>query len=148
VTALLAGLAGYLVALGVLGPRLMTVLLHRLRPSPRLALALWSALTTSWVISLISIGLAATAQLSGGMGLIALLHACLHAVLVILGTHGPAEAPAAVALAGSVLFLARLGVVAVRHARRTRQGDEGATSVRSPHTPGHEPRHHDRPRRS
>lgn len=116
---LLIGLCVYAVALAVLGPRLMRTLRDRQREAPRLGLLLWTMLTSSWVVSVISIGLAATAQLSGGLGVAALLRACLRALLMIVGVHDPADAPAAIALGGSVFAILRLCFVAVRHAWRT-----------------------------
>lgn len=120
-TSLLIGLIAYAAASAMLGGRLMRACRHWQRDSPRLGLVLWTTLTTSWAVSVFSAGLAATAQLSDGLGLAALLRACLRAVLTIVGAHDPTQAPAAVALIGSLLFILRLGTVGVRHARTTRR---------------------------
>lgn len=118
---LLIGLSAYTAALAVFGPRMMRGCQRWQPASPRLGLVLWTTLITSWVVSVVSAGLAATAQLSGGLGLAALLHACLRALLTIVGVHDPADAPAAIALVGSLLFLLRLGAVAARHAGQIRR---------------------------
>lgn len=115
-TPLLLGLSAYTAALAVLGPRLMRACRRWQRAAPRLGLVLWTALSTSWVVAVLSIGLTATAQLSGGLGLAGLLHACLRAVQVIFGVHNPADAPAAAALLGSLAFALRLSAVAARQA--------------------------------
>ncbi|MBK0868760.1 M56 family metallopeptidase [Saccharopolyspora sp. HNM0986] len=120
-TPLLLGLSAYTVAFAVFGPRLMHACELRQRAAPRFGLVLWTALPTSWIIAVLAVGLAATAQLSGGLGLAGLLHACLRAVQVILGVHHPADVPAAVALLGSLTILLRLGGVATRQAHHDRK---------------------------
>lgn len=116
-TPLLLGLSAYAVAFALLGPRLLHACAHQQRAAPRFGLALWTALPTSWIVAVLAVGLAATAQLSGGLGLAGLLHACLRALQVILGVHHPDDAPAALALCGSLTILIRLGTVAYRQAR-------------------------------
>ncbi|MER5390995.1 M56 family metallopeptidase [Saccharopolyspora sp. NPDC002686] len=120
-TPLLIGLFAYTAALAAWGPRLMRSGRRWQSSAPRLGLVLWTALATSWIVSVVSAGLAAMAQLSGGLGLAGLLHACLRALLTIVGVHSLADAPAAIALLGSAVVLARLFTVAARHARQTRQ---------------------------
>ncbi|WP_433871482.1 M56 family metallopeptidase [Saccharopolyspora sp. CA-218241] len=120
-TPLLVVLSLYAAIVAVLGPRLVRACRRWEGAAPRLGLALWIALPTSWVVAVFSLGLAAIAALSGGLGLAGLLHACLHAVQVILGVHHPSDVPAALALIGSLAFLLRLAAVAARHARRTRR---------------------------
>ncbi|TDD34352.1 M56 family metallopeptidase [Saccharopolyspora elongata] len=120
-TPLLIGLFAYTAALAALGPRLMRACRRWQSAAPRLGLILWATLATSWVVSVISAGLAAMAQLSGGLGLAGLLHACLRALLAIIGVHDLADAPAAIALLGSVLVMVRLLAVAAHHARQTRR---------------------------
>ncbi|MER7077759.1 Peptidase family M48 [Saccharopolyspora kobensis] len=123
-TPLLIGLFAYIAALAVLGPRLIRACRRWQSAAPRLGLVFWTALATSWVVAVISAGLAAMAQLSGGHGLAALLHACLRALLTIVGVHSLADAPAAIALLGSGVVIGRLLVVAARHVRRTRRHRE------------------------
>ena len=118
---LLVSLFVYALALGLAGPRLLRRFEHRQSRTPRLALALWITTTGSWVISVASLGLTATAQLSGGLGLAGVLHACLNALLTVTGVRDPAEAPAALALLCSLAFLVRLAVVAQQHVRRTKR---------------------------
>lgn len=119
---LLIGLFAYAAVLAVFGPRLLRRFDHHQCEAPRLALALWTTLTASWVVSVISLGLAATAQLSsGGMGLAGILHACLNALLTVVGVRDPGDAPAALALFCALAFLARLLRVAHLHTHRTRQ---------------------------
>ncbi|WP_338600367.1 M56 family metallopeptidase [Saccharopolyspora sp. SCSIO 74807] len=115
-TPLLLGLSAYAAAAAVLAPRLMRAYRSWQRAAPRLGLVLWTALPLSWIVAVLSVGLAATARLSGGLGLAGLLHACLRAVEVVLGVHSPADAPAALALLGSLTFLLRLGTIAARQA--------------------------------
>ncbi|MDA3642543.1 M56 family metallopeptidase [Saccharopolyspora indica] len=123
-TPLLIGLFAYVAALAVLGPRLIRASRGWQSAAPRLGLVFWTALATSWVVAVISAGLAAMGQLSGGHGLAALLHACLRALLTIVGVHSLADAPAAIALLGSGVVIARLLVVAARHVRQTRRHRE------------------------
>lgn len=120
-TSLLLGLSAYVAALAAFGPHLMHACRRWQRAAPRLGLVLWVALPTSWVVAMLSVGLAATAQLSGGLGLAGLLHACLRAVQVILGVHTLADAPAAIALTGSLIAILRLAAVAVRQAHQNRR---------------------------
>ncbi|MEV0701033.1 M56 family metallopeptidase [Saccharopolyspora sp. NPDC050389] len=120
-TPLLIGLFAYTAALAALGPGLMRACRRWQSAAPRLGLILWATLATSWVVSVISAGLAAMAQLSGGLGLAGLLHACLRALLAIIGVHDLADAPAAIALLGSVLVMVRLLAVAAHHARQARR---------------------------
>ncbi|MEV5540258.1 M56 family metallopeptidase [Saccharopolyspora shandongensis] len=120
-TPLLIGLFAYTAALAAWGPRLMRACRRWQSAAPRLGLILWTTLATSWVVSMISAGLAAMAQLSGGLGLAGLLHACLRALLAIIGVRDLADAPAAIALLGSVLVIVRLFAVAAHHARQTRR---------------------------
>lgn len=120
-TWLLVALGGYVVALAALGPRLAATSRRWLRVSPRLGLVAWLTLITSWVITVVSVGLAATAELSGGLGLAGLLRACLRALLTVFGVRDPADTPAALALIGSVLVVTRLAMTAVWHTRRARR---------------------------
>ncbi|GAA4832189.1 M56 family metallopeptidase [Saccharopolyspora rosea] len=117
-TALIVALAGYVVVAGACGPRLMRG--YR-RHSPGAALLLWMALISSWVFSVISAGLAAMAQFSGGLGLAGLLHACARAVLAIISVHDLTDVAASLALFGSLFFVLRLGGVAAAHVRATRR---------------------------
>lgn len=123
----LLGLSAYAVASALFGPRLLRACGRRHRGAPRLYLALCVALPSSWAVAVLSVGLAAVAQLSGGLGLAALLHACLHAVRVLLGVREPADILSAVALLGSLGFVLRWSAVAVRqahHDRRQRRAQE------------------------
>lgn len=120
-TPLLLGLSAYVVAFALLGPRLLHACAHQQRTAPRFGLVLWTVLPTSWIVAVLAVGLAATAQLSGGLGLAGLLHACLRALQVILGVHHPGDVPAALALCGSLTILVRLGAVAARQARHNRK---------------------------
>ncbi|MER7014287.1 M56 family metallopeptidase [Saccharopolyspora sp. NPDC000359] len=123
-TPLLVALFAYTAALAVLGPRLIRAWQRWQSAAPRMGLVLWTALATSWVLAVISAGLAAMAQLSGGYGLAGLLHACLRALLTILGVRSFTDVPAAIALLGSAVVIVRLVVVATRHIRRTRRHRE------------------------
>ncbi|MHA6799460.1 M56 family metallopeptidase [Bounagaea algeriensis] len=120
-TSLLLGLSAYVAGLAVFGPQLMRACRRWQRAAPRLGLVFGVALPTSWIVAVLSIGLAATAQLSGGLGLAGLLHACLRAVQVILGVHTLADAPAAIALTGSLAVVLRLAAVAARQAHHNRR---------------------------
>lgn len=115
---LLAQLA-YAALLAVFGPRLLRRFDQHQREAPRLALVLWTALTASWVVSVISLGLAASAQLSGGMGLAGVLHACLNALLTVTGVRDPSDLPAALGLFAALAVVGRLLLVGHRHALRT-----------------------------
>ncbi len=115
-TPLLVGLAGYVVVFAVLGPRLLRGCERRQRVTPRSGLLLWTAVPTSWVAAVLAVGLAATAQLTGGLGLAALVHACLRAVLTMLDARQPENVPTAVALLGSFAIVVRLCWVAARQA--------------------------------
>lgn len=111
-TPLLLGLIAYVAVFAVAGPRLLRGCERRQRAAPKVGLVLWTALPTSWVVAVLAVGLAATAQLSGGLGLAALLHACLRAVIGILDVRHLENVPTAVALLGSLAIVLRLGAVA------------------------------------
>lgn len=119
-TPLLLGLAAYAAVFAAFGPRFIRAGASRLRAAPRLGLVLWTALPTSWIVAVLAVGLAATAHLSGGLGLAGLLHACLRAVRAILTVHHPADVPAAVALLGSLALLLRLGWTTARQVHHNR----------------------------
>lgn len=120
-TPLLLGLSVYAVVFAVFGTRWLRASERWQRAAPRCGLLLWTALPTTWVIAVLAIGLAATAQLTGGLGLAGLLHACLHVVELILGVHHPPDIPAAIALFGSLIILLRLVWVATRQMQHNRR---------------------------
>lgn len=119
--ALIIGLFGYVAASGALGPRLVRAYRRWQRSSPWLGLVLWTALATSWLVALLSAGLAALDKFSGQLGLPALLHACVRAAIALVSPRHLANVPAAVALVGSLVVVVRLSVVGVGYVRRTRR---------------------------
>jgi Zn-dependent protease with chaperone function len=121
VSALICGLFVYVAASGALGPRLVREYQCWQRSSPWFGLVLWTTLATSWVVALLSAGLAALDEFSGGKGLPALFRACLRAAVALVSPQHLANVPAAVALVGSVLLVLRLFGTGVRHTHRTRQ---------------------------
>ena len=119
-SALICGLFAYVAISGVLGPRLVRPRQRWQRSSPWFGMVLWTTLATSWVVALLSAGLAALDEFSGGKGLPALFRACLRAATALVSPQHLANVPAAVALVGSVLLVLRLSGTGLRHAHRTR----------------------------
>lgn len=131
-TPLLLGLSAYAAVFALLGPRLLRACDRRQRAAPRVGIGLWIALPTSWIVAVLAVGFAATAQLSGGLGLAGLLHACLRAAQAIFGVQHPGDLPAALALCGSLTILLRLGTVTTRQVRHNRsQRKEHQRGVRN-----------------
>lgn len=120
-TGLVLALIGYAVAISVAGPRLLGAGERAHGRAPRFGLTLWMITITSWVVAVVSAGLVATAQLTDGHGLAALLRACLRAISILVAPHDAAEAAASVAFLTSALFAGRLVTVGVRHLRRARR---------------------------
>lgn len=115
---LLALLLVAVVAAAFGGPTALRRITRRGRSAPRLELAIWLGGAGGWVFAAVALGLAATAELTGGSGLAALLHACREAVLTIIGLRDITRLPAAISLLFAVGMLLRLAAVTVGYARR------------------------------
>ncbi|CAM4096704.1 M56 family metallopeptidase [Nocardiopsis rhodophaea] len=110
--------ACYTLLLGLSGPRLLARLHRAATRAPGVGLRAVTALATSWGAAVVSTGLLLVVEVTGGVGLAALIELCVATVCAVFGSPAEPNAPALIALAVPAAALGRLGWCALARGYR------------------------------
>ncbi|ASU82644.1 hypothetical protein CDO52_07465 [Nocardiopsis gilva YIM 90087] len=110
--------ACYTLLLGLAGPHLLSRLHRAATRAPGVGLHAVTALATSWGAAVVSAGLLLLVQVTGGVGLAALIELCVATVCAVFGSPAEPNLPALIALAVPAAALGRLGWYALTRGYR------------------------------